>query len=265
MDTTVSIRASSLPELFDCPARWAAKHLRGMRMPMSGKAALGKAIHASTGAFDAARVLGSPITADDAAGAAVDALLKPDEEVDWSDDSPQAAEKIARPAQQILRQRGANAGIRCRRGQVRRTHHQRPGITLTGTIDRVYRDDDGSLGIADIKSGKTAVSADMTVKTQGHGLQLATYGCLPKSPFNSHCAPARIIGMQTGATEKAQQRIAIGQIDSPRDALIGTEEAPVRCSTQPASSSLDYSITTRVHTCAASAFVPLGSTCNGRK
>ena len=36
MDTTVSIRASSLPELFDCPARWAAKHLRGMRMPMSG-------------------------------------------------------------------------------------------------------------------------------------------------------------------------------------------------------------------------------------
>ena len=74
---TVSIRASSLPELFDCPARWAAKQLEGKRMPMGGAAALGKAIHASTGAFDAATVLGSPITADDAAAAAVDALYKP--------------------------------------------------------------------------------------------------------------------------------------------------------------------------------------------
>jgi hypothetical protein len=38
-------------------------------------------------------------------------------------------------------------------------------------------------------------------------------------------APARVIGMQTGATDKAQ-RIAIGEIDSPRDVLIGTPEAP---------------------------------------
>ena len=31
--------------------------------------------------------------------------------------------------------------------------------------------------------------------------------------------------MQTGVTERAQ-RIAIGEIDSPRDALIGSAEAP---------------------------------------
>ena len=266
MDATVSIRASSLPELFDCPARWAAKHLRGMRIPMSGKAALGKAIHASTGAFDAARVLGSPITADDAAGAAVDALMKPDEEVDWSDDSPQAAEKIAlalhgkycgtvAPTQEFVA-----VEAKCDALTISDL-----GITLTGTIDRVYRDDDGSLGIADIKSGKTVVSADMTVKTQGHGLQLATYELLAEVAIQQPLrAPARIIGMQTGATEKAQ-RIAIGQIDSPRDALIGTEEAPGAL--QYAASIIKSGLfhhNPRSHLC-GERFCPVWSTCNGRK
>jgi len=34
----IPIRASSLAELFDCPARWEAKNLLGMRMPSSGAA-----------------------------------------------------------------------------------------------------------------------------------------------------------------------------------------------------------------------------------
>ena len=36
-----AIRASSLPELFDCPARWEAKHLCGRRLPRSAAAQLG--------------------------------------------------------------------------------------------------------------------------------------------------------------------------------------------------------------------------------
>lgn len=221
------VRASSLAELFDCPARWASKHLEGKRLPMSSKAALGKAIHASTGAFDAARVLGSPITADEAAAAAVDSLHRPDEDVDWDEDSPQKAEGIAlalhrkyckdiAPAQEY-----AAVEAKCESLVISDLD-----IELTGTIDRVYRAEDGSLGISDIKTGKTAVDARGTVKTQGHGLQLATYELLAEVAIQRPIeAPARVIGMQTGVTEKAQ-RIAIGEITSPRDALIGTPEAP---------------------------------------
>ena len=49
----INIRASSLGELFDCPARWAAKNLDNLRMPGNGKAHLGTSLHASTAAFDA--------------------------------------------------------------------------------------------------------------------------------------------------------------------------------------------------------------------
>jgi PD-(D/E)XK nuclease superfamily len=221
------IRASSLPELFDCPARWEAKHLRGKRMPMSGKAALGKAIHASTGAFDAATVLGQPITADDAASAAVDSLYHPNEDVDWEDDSIGKAEGVARAlhakycATVAPTQRYRAVEATCEALTI-----DDLGITLTGTVDRVYEDDDGNLGIADLKTGKTAVSADGLVKTQGHGLQLATYELLTEYALGIKIsAPARIIGLQTGQTDKAQ-RIACGDIYSPRDALIGTEDSP---------------------------------------
>ena len=44
----ISVRASSLAELFDCPARWEAKNLLNMKMPAVGAARLGTAIHAST-------------------------------------------------------------------------------------------------------------------------------------------------------------------------------------------------------------------------
>ena len=70
MEMTV-IRASSLPELFDCPARWEAKHLCGRRLPRSAAAQLGTAVHAGAAVFDVQRILGSPITPDDAAGEVV--------------------------------------------------------------------------------------------------------------------------------------------------------------------------------------------------
>lgn len=221
------IRASSLPTLFDCPARWEAQQIRKLRLPMGSAATLGKAVHASTAAFDSARLLGNPVTADEAAAAAVDAIHRPDEEVDWQDDKPQQAEDIAlalhRKYCKDIAPTQDYAGVEatCEALTI-----EDLGITLTGTIDRVYRDAQGELGVGDLKTGKTAVNAQGQVKTQGHGLQLATYELLAEvaigQPVN---APARIIGMQTGATDKAQ-RIAIGEIDSPRDALVGTPETP---------------------------------------
>lgn len=262
---TVAIRASSLPELFDCPARWEARHLLHKRLPMSGKAALGKAIHASTGAFDAARVLGSPITADAAAGAAVDCLHHPTEDVDWDEDNPQAAERIAlalhtrycadiAPAQDYVAVEAACDALTI----------ADLGITLTGTIDRVYRDDTGALGIADLKSGKTAVNAQGQVKTQGHGLQLATYELLAEVAIGKPItAPAQIVGLQTGATERAQ-RVAVGEIDSPRDALIGSPDFPGAL--QHAAAMLKAGLfhpNSRSQLCGAR-YCPIWETCNGR-
>jgi PD-(D/E)XK nuclease superfamily len=221
------IRASSLPTLFDCAARWYATQIEKKRTPSSAAATLGSAVHASTAAFDSAALLGNPVTADEAAGAAVDRIHHPTEDVDWEDETPQRAENVAlalhskycrtiAPTQDYV---GVEAT--CEALTI-----EDLGITLVGTIDRVYRAPDGDLGVADLKTGKTAVNAQGEVKTQGHGLQLATYELLAEvaigQPVN---APARIIGMQTGQTDKGQ-RIGIGEIDSPRDALIGSSEDP---------------------------------------
>ena len=84
----VFIRASSLAELFDCPARWEAKHLLGKRTPTSGAAQIGTAVHASTAVYDRSTLTGQGITADEAAAAAVDAIYKPEAEVVWEDDYP---------------------------------------------------------------------------------------------------------------------------------------------------------------------------------
>ena len=91
----ILIRASSLAGLFECPARWEAQNIRGLRTPSSGSARLGTAVHTSTALFDTSRMNGTGITPDEAAGAAVDAIHKPDEEVLWDDLQPTEAERIA--------------------------------------------------------------------------------------------------------------------------------------------------------------------------
>lgn len=263
---TTSVRASSLPELFDCPARWEARQLLGKRMPMSGPAAIGKAVHASTGAFDAARVLGSPISADDAAAAAVDAIHKPSEDVDWLEETPQRAEKVALALHgRYCADIAPGLDFVAVEAQCEALTLTDLGITLTGTIDRVRRAPSGGLGISDIKTGKSAVSADGIVKTQGHGLQLATYELLAEVAVREPITePAQIIGMQTGQTERGQ-RIAIGELDSPRDALIGTPEAPgaLQFAANFILSGLYYG-NPRSQLCGPK-FCPIHSTCSFRK
>ena len=55
----ITIRASSLGNLFDCPARWAATHIDGLRTPSNGKARLGTAVHASTAVYDQSTIDGA--------------------------------------------------------------------------------------------------------------------------------------------------------------------------------------------------------------
>ncbi len=227
MDNIITIRASSLAELFDCPARWSAKHIDGMRMPSSAASQLGTAVHAGTAVFDASRLPGaSPCTIDDAASAVVDAIYKPETEVDWDEDKPQDAEKVAlalhakycveiAPTQDY-----AGVEVECERLELTDI-----GIALTGTTDRVRRVGDG-LGISDIKTGKTAVSSDGTVKTAGHAFQLGVYELLAQAATGMDITgEAQIIGLNTGKTPAAQ-RAGIGIVKGAKDVLVGDGDKP---------------------------------------
>lgn len=224
----VTIRASSLAELFDCPARFEAKHILGMKNPASGAARLGTAIHASTALFDESRLPGgNPLTADDCAGALVDAIHKPDEDVDWEDANPKDAEIIglslhAKYCSRIApQQEYVGVEITCEKLEIPDL-----GIALTGTTDRIRRLPDGSLGIADLKSGGRAVGADGVAVTSGHGPQLGVYELLAEQAFGvALTAPAQIIGLNTGKTP-ASQRVGIGEVGNTRAALVGDEESP---------------------------------------
>lgn len=224
--TPITVRASSLGELFDCPARWEAKHIRKMRLPRSAAAQLGTAVHAGTALFDQSRLDGNPLSADESAGAVVDAIHRPDEDVDWEDSSPREAESIAVPLHRLYCERIAPeqeyVAVEATCESLTLTDL---GLTLTGTIDRV-RVDDGHFGIADIKTGKSAVGADGTVKTQGHAAQVAVYELLASHALDQNMtAPAQIIGLQVAKTDRGR-RASSGLIENARDLLLDDEESP---------------------------------------
>ncbi|HAD69476.1 MAG TPA: nuclease, partial [Acinetobacter radioresistens] len=77
-----------------------------------------------------------------------------------------------------------------------------------------------------LKSGKNAVASDGTVKTVGHTPQMGIYTVLASHALQEPVlAPARIYGLTTGKTDKGQH-VGIGEIDSPAEVLLGTEEEP---------------------------------------
>lgn len=222
----VTIRASSLSELFDCPARFYAKQILGLRTPGNAKSTLGTAVHASTAVFDQSVIDGAGVTVEEAKAAAVDAIYRPEYDVDWEDSSPKEAEAIAlslhsKYCHEIApKHEFAAVEIRCERLEISDL-----GIALTGTTDRVRWTDDG-YGIADLKTGKAAVGADGSVSTKGHAYQQGVYELLAEAASGLPItAPAEIIGMNTAKTEKAQ-RVGLGFIAGAREVLLGDEESP---------------------------------------
>lgn len=225
----ISIRASSLPSLWDCPSRWWAINIEKRKVPTSPKALLGTAIHAGTAAYDLAKLNGSFLPVSEAEGAAVDAIYHPKEEVCWDDkdfDSPKKVESVARALHRIYCDKFATefryVGVEVTVNELLLTDL---GIRLTGTTDRVYMDGAGNYGIVDIKSGKQAViktlSGNYVAKTQGHSTQIGVYEIIAEFgagvPIN---APAGIIGLQTGTTSQGQ-RGAVGRIHDARGTLVG--------------------------------------------
>lgn len=236
----VTVRASALPDFLDCGARAEAKHLLKKYSPGNPKALLGTALHRSTAVYDQSRIDGAGVTADEAAGAAVDAIHKPKEEVAYTDDDMTAneIESIAVSLHHMYCQQIApfqtysHVEVYCERVEITDI-----GLILTGTTDRVRvvehvpngyeaQDDTKRFGISDVKSGGTAVSAAGQVNTKGHTYQLGVYEILAEQALGIPITqPAEIIGAQTGKTERGQ-RIAKGFIDRPRDVLIGEPDSP---------------------------------------
>lgn len=225
----VTVRASGISDFLDCAARAEAKHLRGLRTPMGGKALLGRAVHASTAVFDQARIEGSGITIDEAAAAAVDVIHKPEEDVQFDEDlGAQDIENIAlalhgRYCFEIApKQEYVAVEVRCERLEITDI-----GLALTGTTDRVRRSESGGYGISDLKSGKTAVRADGHVETRGHSWQVGTYELLASKASGLNITePGQIIGLQTGKTARGQRVAVSAPIVGARDVLIGDAESP---------------------------------------
>lgn len=224
----ITIRASGLSEWFDCAARAEARQLLGKRTPTTGRALLGTAIHASTAAFDRSTLEGAGLTIDDTAGAAVDAIYKPREDIVLDDDERQdQLEKVAVALHKLYctkiapTQEYAAVEVQCERLEISDL-----GIALQGTTDRVSKVGDG-YGVRDLKSGGSAVSADGKVPTKGHAYQIGVYELLAQAASGVPItAPAQVIGLQTGKTERGQRVAVSDPITGARDVLVGDGDSP---------------------------------------
>lgn len=225
---TYRIRASSWADLFDCPMRWKAKNLDGIRSPSSAAAHIGTSIHAGTAAFDQARLDGAPISPDDAAGALVQTLRHPEDEVVWADDDPSIndAEQIAlrlhgkycvelAPHRDYVAVEAACESLTVDLGNG-------IAIELTGTTDRV-RDTPGGLAISDLKSGQRRCTKDGKVDAKADGAQLAVYELMAEQSLGKPITgTAEIIGLQTTKTGGVGSQ----EVPHTRSLLVGTEEQP---------------------------------------
>ncbi|MCK4081951.1 RecB family exonuclease [Acinetobacter radioresistens] len=227
LEKIIPIRASSLSDLFDCPARWEAKNLLNKRIPAGARTRLGTAVHEAVTQWDYLNLIGEDVTLEECREILHHQIWQPGEEVDWSDLDQNAAEAIGHSLMQKYithiapTQKFIGVEVRCESLILADL-----GIELTGTIDRIYENNEGELGIGDLKSGKNAVASDGTVKTVGHVPQMGIYTVLASHALQEPVlAPARIYGLTTGKTDKGQH-VGIGEINSPAEVLLGTEEEP---------------------------------------
>lgn len=241
MNQIITVRASSWGALFDCAYKWEGEHLLGMRRPSGLRATLGTAIHAGTAAFDQAKLDRQPIPIDDAAEVFVDALLNPEDEVDYRGDNItlSTAETIGlaltvkycaeiSPKFQFtsVEKKLEPLEIDCGNGIT---------IRLTGSMDRsrsgylVHKIENGQellipgqqgVTIPDIKSGARIIDEHGAVILKGKSAQLGAYQLMYENTTKEETAGGQIIGLQT--TTKAQVAVS-GLIDGKR-VMFGTEK-----------------------------------------
>jgi len=218
----VRIRASSIASIIDCPLRGLSIVLGLVKpLPSTAPAAIGTAVHASTAAFDQAVATGDDVKPDDTAQVAVDLICRPEEDVDWG----RVSEKEA-----LRRALGVHTRY-CTDVAPRMTYTEIEldlapfdvnvegvEIQLTGTLDRVARDDPTmKIGVADIKTGARACS-----QSPGkHKGQLATYELLYENTTGQTCTlPPAILALQTSS----EYQVDVKTVQNARDSLVGVDE-----------------------------------------
>ena len=223
----MTIRASSLSELFDCSERWKAKYLLGMWMPSGPPATIGKAIHRGTAVFDTQRLLGSAPSVEDAVEAAVHEVRNPDGEVNWDEMRPAEAIDIAarltlnyctdiapKFTYRKVEMKLDSFDVQASNGVV---------IRFTGHVDRQYTLND-QYGTLDFKTGKQVVKSDGTVSVQLSAAQLGTYELMELMATNTekvqHILPAMIVAMPTAG----KQLPKAVKVNNPHTLLIGDEQ-----------------------------------------
>jgi hypothetical protein len=224
-----TIRASSLGELFDCPARWAAKYLEGRTSYTSGRSHLGTALHKGAGLFDQARIEGSPISVEDATDAFVDAIKKPEGEVRWIDvTKDEAIERGVRLTVNYCNdiaplETYQAVELKCEPLTISMENGVK--ITLTGQADRVRLVGEHK-GISDLKSGTRIVNAKGEVSVDKHVAPLGTYELIEvlvkQTTGEEMLADAQVIALPT----KGDPTPRTTTVRRPSRVLLGDENRP---------------------------------------
>jgi RecB family exonuclease len=231
MTPIATVRASSWPTLFDCPHRWYWQNIVKLKTPWSGAALLGTAVHAGTGRFDTQRLRGEATSIEEAVDVSRAELAEKSREVEWDErlDARSAdgfaISLTARYCETIApTRRYAAVELPCEALDISTEHGT---VRLTGTTDRVRILPDGSMGIADLKTGGRATEKTPDGRrravTKGHHLQLGIYTLMAEAASGERLdGPAEIIGLQT----TKETPVATGEVADVKTPLLGTDEAP---------------------------------------
>ncbi len=231
------VRASSFGTLFDCAYRFEWETLMRKQKASSLRAHLGTSIHASTAAFDQAKLSGAPISADEAADVFETTFWEPSQDVDFKD--PKLSVKQAEVIGLTLHARYcAEIAPTMNFESVEMTLKPMDVATegviirLTGTMDRarvarvrtelapdnpaVYRK-----VIADLKTGGRLFK-DGVVSIKARAAQLGTYQILSEYTDGQQTAGAQIMALQTTAVPQ----VGVSRVFDAKRQLIGHDGAP---------------------------------------
>jgi hypothetical protein len=223
----IPIRASSMADLTECPARWEATQVQGLKTPARVSTWLGTSLHKTLEVYDKAKLAtGRPIEVSDAQSLFTDTLWNPNEEVGGEEAEYKKAEKnglelVRKYAELIAPNRTYVAvEVTCPKMDV---IVEGVVIRLSGTVDRIKVTPEKRYGISDVKSGANVVSADETVDVDPYRAQIGVYEILAQAVTGQEMTePGEIIGL--GANGKA--RVATGEVRNAAEMLVGTQEAP---------------------------------------
>lgn len=221
------VRASSMGGLFDCALRFEWETLMRRQRTSSLRAWLGTSIHASTAAFDQAKIEGAPISADQAADVFVDTLYNATEEVDYKD--PKLSMKQAEVIGLTLHSRycaeiAPLMNFESVEMKLKPLDVEAEGviIRLTGTMDRArVTRASGHKVIADLKTGGRLISEGV-VTTKGRAAQLGTYQLLSEHTDGEQTDGAQIMALQTTSTTQ----VGVSRVFDAKSHLLGHGDDP---------------------------------------